>query len=509
MTNSNRPILVGVGQLLDRPTNLKQAMSPLDMMAATARVAILDAGLGVDVLHEIDALAVVSSVGDAMVQNPPAALAKRLGITRAEQKLTSVGGNTPQLLVNHYASAISKGDASFVLLTGAEALDTLIKATKSGQPVDWHEDTEGEPVLFGTERKGTNETEKAHGLMAPIVAYPLFENALRHHYGRSMEAHQTSLGKLFSPFTKIAANNPYAWFPTQRSAKEISTVSVSNRYVGFPYTKYLNSVIQVNQSASMLLTSEAKAQQLGIDASRWVYLHGCADMHDVWHVSERINFHSSPALTAGISQAMQMAEVTTQQIDYFDLYSCFPAIVQITKDVLGVTENDPRALTQTGGLPYFGGAGNNYSMHGIAAMIERLRNAPGTMGLVTANGWYVTKHSVGIYSTQRPNTEFVRTEPSVLQQQLDALDHPTLCTAPSGTGQVETYTVLFGRNGEAEKGLIVGRLDNTDRFVAYTKSEPSILQDLLSNDPIGRTGTVSSNGKTNLFEFSAMPPSSK
>lgn len=476
-------------------------MSPLAMMEATANRAAEDAGISSGALSGIETLIVVNSVAEPVVHNPPDALARRLGARKCEQRLTITGGNTPQMLINRCAEAIARGQTSMVLLSGAEALDTQRKARRSGATPNWEEGSFGEPTLFSTERPGSNATEVAHGMVAPIVTYPLFENALRHYYGASFEDHQRSLGELFAPFTDVAADNPYAWFPTRRAAEEIADVSASNRYVGFPYTKYLNAVMMVNQSASLLITSEAKARDLGVDESHWVYLHGCADVNDIWHMSERVDFHSSPALVAGLARTFQMARATVDDIDYFDIYSCFPAIVQITRDALGLARDDPRPLTVTGGLPYFGGAGNNYTMHAVAAMMGRLRASPGSMGLVTGNGWYVTKHSIGIYSTARPIDDFSREDPAVLQQEIDAVEHPSLNTKPSGTGAIETYTVLFGRNGEPERGLVIGRLADGQRFIADTTPDPSLLAWMVRENPIGRSGVVTHGATTNLFDF--------
>jgi acetyl-CoA C-acetyltransferase len=198
-----------------------------------------------------------------------------------------------------------------------------------------------------------------------------------------------------------------------------------------------------------------------------------------------------------------MAKIGSDEIDHFDLYSCFPAIVQIARDALGLRPDDPRPLTVTGGLPYFGGAGNNYTMHAIATMVERLRDAPGSMGLVTANGWYITKHSLGIYSTARPEETFACPDSAILQQKIDAFEHPLLSTNPAGPGTVETYTVLFGRDGNPETGLVIGRLKDGGRFIAHTESEASVLTAMLDEDPIGKPGIVTPNGNTNRFVFAA------
>lgn len=474
------------------------------MMQATAQACADDAGIKVDQLCDIDTLAVVNTVGPSLVENPAAQLARRIGAESATQYLTVTGGNTPQMLVNHFAATIARGDASMVLLSGAEALDSLSKSARTGHALDWQAQADpdlGPPTLLSEDRPGSNDSERAHGMVAPIVTYPLFENALRRHYGRSLQEHQQAIGELFAPFTEIARDNPYAWFPTQRSAGEIARPTADNRYIGFPYTKYMNAVMQVNQSASVLLTSDVKARALGIDESRWVYLHGHCDINDIWNVSERVNFHSSPALEAGLASVFDMAGISSGEIGYFDVYSCFPAVVEITRDLLGMSSGDSRALTVTGGLPYFGGAGNNYSMHAIASMMDRLRHAPGTYGLVTANGWYLTKHALGVYSTARPARSFAPVDSATLNQRIEALDHPTLDPQPSGRGMVETHTVMFGRNGQPEQGLVLGKLDSGRRFVAHTQEDTALLEQMTREDPIGKRGRVTRQNATYLFEF--------
>ena len=502
-TSTIRPVLVGADQVTDRQDDLKRTQSPLDMMQTTAQGCAIDAGLSTAQLTQIDTLAMVNSVGPQLVDNPPAALAKRLGMHHARQFLTVTGGNTPQMLVNHYAQKIAQGRSSMVLLTGAEALHSLSRFAKADTVVPWSdENSQTQPTLFSPEKPGTNKTEHAHGMSAPIVTYPLFENALRHHYRRTYAEHQGALGKLFAPFTTVAKNNPHAWFPTERSATEISEPTKQNRYIGLPYTKYLNSIMQVNQSASLLLTSDKKARELGIDESKWVYLHGCADVNDIWNVSERINFYDSPALRLGTAAAMAMAGIELDRINHFDLYSCFPAVVQMACDAMGLSTDDSRGLTVTGGLPYFGGAGNNYSMHAIATMMERLQQNPGDFGMVTANGWYVTKHALGIYSNTRPTSPFSYADPSELNRQIDALKHPMMEESPDGSATVETYTVMFDRDGQPARGLILGSLARGKRFVAYTRDDRDTLDQIVSQDPIGRSGRVSCGSKTNLFEFS-------
>jgi acetyl-CoA C-acetyltransferase len=243
----------------------------------------------------------------------------------------------------------------------------------------------------------------------------------------------------------------------------------------------------------------ATARELGIPREKWVFLHGCADAHDHWYVSERIDLHSSPAIRAASGQALAMAGKTLADIDVIDLYSCFASAVQIGCQEIGLAEDDPRDLTITGGLPYFGGPGNNYVTHSISEMLRRLRARPGAFGLVTANGNYVTKHSFGVYSTEAPAGPWRREAPSLLQARLDALPKAPFTETPQGAATVETYTVMHSRDGP-EFAVVFGRMNDTgQRFIANLPDDPAGLWDLQNRDSLGRPGQVAQVEGRNIY----------
>jgi acetyl-CoA C-acetyltransferase len=501
------PVLIGCGQTTDR-RGPEDAATPAQLMVEVARAAAADAGPGQVLLQALDAIVSVGLVVDADESgsaerggyaNLPKTVANALDITPAHYYYSHAGGNTPQMLVNHFAAQIASGQCSGVLLTGAEALDAMIGRLKLGLPMDdWQDDPGGQPERLGDGRAACTAHEVGYGIETPANTYPLFENALRGKYGLSLEQHRGKMGELYHRFCAVAARNPGSWFPTLRSAQEIATVSPSNRYVGFPYTKYLNSVIRVNQAAAVIMTSVARARELGVPEDRMVYLHGCGDAHDIWNVTERVDFASSPAVRTIGRKALAMAAKTIADMDYFDIYSCFPSAVQIACDELGIPHDDPRGLTVTGGLPYFGGPGNNYVMHSIATMMDRLRATPGKFGLLNANGWFVTKHALGIYSTTPVEHAWQREEPESYQPAINAQAHPAFTENPAGSARIETYTVLYDRKG-AQRALIVGRLDDDTRFLAETPDDPALLQALTEREALGLPGTVSRVGDKNIF----------
>ncbi|MEQ8745218.1 acetyl-CoA acetyltransferase [Pyruvatibacter sp.] len=499
MPEANTPILVGGGQITQKGVAVADALSPMGLMAEAARRALADSQCGDALTRALDTVAVVRFTADSpeagrlpfgQYTNAPRTLANELGAKPTRELYTATGGNTPQWLVNRTAEEIANGETDCALLAGSEGLATMLSALNQGESLTWGDDPGGEPTHIGVEKPGVNEMERRHAMFFPVNTYPLFENAIRGQLGRTVADHQLELGKLFSKFTRVAADNPYAWFPTFRSPEEIATETQTNRYVGFPYTKYLNSIIRVDQAAAVVMMSVGKARELGIPEDRWVYLHGCADANDLWYVSERVNYHSSPAIRTMGRKALDMAGMSIGDMEYLDLYSCFPSAVQIGAQELGLSLDDPRPFTITGGLPYFGGAGNNYVMHSIVTMLDKLRAKPGSKGICTANGWFVTKHSIGVYSTQPKEGAWQRENPATYQAELDALDHPTVDEAPQGNGKIETYTVVHGREG-AQFGLVIGRkTDSGHRFVAHVPADPALLETMKQKEMLGAPGTV-------------------
>jgi len=489
------PILVGAGQRIQRDVDPAVALDPLALMAEAASAAAEDAGGGARLLTAVDSVAVVN-VFSWDYGNAPRLLAERVGAHARDQRYTTVGGNTPQSLVNQTAARIAGGEVGLALVAGGEAIATLRRARGR---VAWAVAAGTPPVVVGEARPGTTEYEVAHNFQLPTQIYPLFENALRARSRLPIDEHRARLGRLMARFSAVAAENPYAWFREARSADEIVTATARNRMIGFPYTKYMNAIIEVDQAAAVLMTSVGRARALGIPASRWVHVLGTAEAHDHWFVSERVNYWSSPAIRAAAGRALALAGVSSDAIDWFDLYSCFPCAVEIGRDMLGIADDDPRPLTVTGGLPYFGGPGNAYSLHAIASMMDRLRASPGTRGLVTALGWYLTKHAVAVYAAS-PDERGWHADPGPsLQDGIDREPRPEIAAQAEGPATIETYTVLHDRDGAPVSGLVVGRLDDDRRFLANTPVDRDLLESLVVREGVGLRGTVSVRDGLNRF----------
>lgn len=491
-----QPILVGVGQFTNRAADVGEVLEPLALMVEASRRAAADAGIA-DRLREIDELTVINIISRSY-QDPCGLLAERLGISPRDRFYTAIGGNSPQWRVNETAARIARGEVRLALIAGAEAVAGAQLARRAGVKLEWA--PTGSPEMVGDSRWGNNDVEQRHQVLMPIAVYPLFENALRARRCWSLAEHRTHLGTLCARLAAVARDNPYAWFRDGKSAEEITTVSNNNRMIGFPYPKFMNAIIAVDQAAALLLTDTETARELGIDEERWVYLVGCGDATDHWFVSDRVDYASSPAIRAAGAAALAQARLSIDEIDLFDVYSCFPSAVQIGADMLGIGLDDPRPLTVTGGLPYHGGPGNNYVTHSIATMVERLRQQRGARGLVTGVGWYLTKHAVGIYQSAPPAHPFERADPRTYQATIDAEPHPVLAAEADGPATVETYTVTHDRDGAPALGIIVARLADGRRCWANV-TDPDTLAAMEREEWVGARGVVRHDAATGVNTF--------
>lgn len=496
MIDPRTPVLVGVGQTQQRVDDLTTAQEPIALFADAARLADADSGARRSLLDAVDTVATVRIVSWPY-PDPGALLARRLGIGDVRRTAVSTdGGNSPQLLVNRFASEILDGTCDVVLIGGAECLYTRRRARQ--EPKTWLAWTEDDvppcTEVIGDGRPGTNTYEEAHGAVAPIVVYPLFETALRAANGRTAPDHQRHVSELWERFNAVAVANPRAWSRTPRSAAEIRTVAPDNRMVVAPYTKRMCANIEVDQAAALLLCSYEAARSAGVPDDQMVFPLAGADAYDHYWFSERDRLSEAPAVGIAARAALAAAGTELDAVARFDLYSCFPAAVQLTMAALGLAEHDPRPLTVTGGLAFAGGPANNYPSHSIAAMVEACRDDPGSVGLVHGLGWYATKHSVGLYST-RPRSGgagFTRVDPTATQTDVDVLPSRPVAGTYEGRATIEATAVSVRRDGTPELGVVSLLTPTGSRVLANTIA-PDVLDEMMHTACEGRTATVSTD----------------
>lgn len=502
MPKGSMPILVGVGQVTDHwdgTAGPDGAPSPNSLCVSASKLALEDAGIAGS---EIDTLAVVRIFEDSVPgdrhphghnTNLPGTIARDIGANPTRAIYAAVGGQSPQQLANEMAARIHAGEIECALVTGSEANKASKAARKHGVEIDW---TDSAELTF--EDRGMGEmllsrAEIKHGIIAPAYFYALFENAMAARDGQTRTERRQAMSSLFAKFAAVAAANPHSQFDTKDfDAAFLATPSKANYPFADPFLKWHIAQDAVNQSGAFLIMSEEKANALGVATDQRVYLHGGGEAGDDY-ISERPMLDGSWAMDTAINRALNQASKTPTDISAFDLYSCFPCAVFSSMAVLEIDHNtETRPLTLTGGLPFFGGPGNNYSMHGIVSMAEWLRDHSGDYGLVLANGGWMTKESVGVWSTTRPEA-FTPVEATAKpSEKVDLLNAPS-------EGTIETYTVTYGKTGPMS-GIIFARTERGERFIAAAAPE-AMARLLEETSPVGLKIRVTTEDERNTFVF--------
>jgi acetyl-CoA C-acetyltransferase len=484
MDDKNNPVIIGAAQFTQRK-NTPQPLDSLSLMVKTGQKAIEDIHTK-EITEFIDAVYMVN-ISSWSYEDAPGELSKKLNITPKEKVYLPDGGQSPQMLVNRAAEAITSGKHRAVLITGGEAAYSIRKRFKEEPPEYWPK-KEDPKYMNGKSWKLAPITLK-YQLYIPTNNYAIFETALRASSGRNIEEHERYMGKLFEHFSKIASKNPYSWTQKQYCAEEIITPSPENRRVVYPYTKRMCANNLVDQAATIIVTSEKIAESLNIDKKKWIYIMGGATLRNIGEIYQRPQLYDSPAIRKGYPLALEQAGLKLSDIDKFDLYSCFPSIVEIMMNELGIKEDDPRDLTLTGGLPFFGTPLSNYSLHAIINTVESIRADPALKVMIIANGGFNTKQSIGIYGTEPPMIQWGVRDDSKVQESILNEILPEPVEEAYGKLTVVGYSFHYDRSGQPKRGIVIGNLENGRRTLAFV-IQPELLLTLETQEIVGKTCRV-------------------
>lgn len=503
------PILVGAGQYCQRELGADKLFSAVDLGAVAAKEAIKDSQADCQLAAQIDTIVWTRTFSDSSpkfqckfggAENPPRSVAQRLGAAPERAIHGPVGGNTPQKFVNEMATKIANHEVDVALLVGAEAIANEVFALKNDLTPNWQETVGGACDDRGL---GLEDYSKLYEIQHGVIdfmplTYSLFENAIRHKLGHTNQQHRQYMADLMKPFVEVAARNPFAMFTNLPSHESLSA---SENLITTPYSKDFCAREKVNQAAAVVLTSVETARKLGIPESNWVYIHGGIEVSDKTIV-ERENYHSSAATKIAAAHLFSDLNLAIEDIKYFDIYSCFPSAVEGVLDGLGINLSDPRSFTLTGGLPYFGGPGNNYSMHAIAEMVARLRIDREAFGLVSANGGFLSKQALGVYSAKVPSSQWRSVDKSAIAKDMDEISSPEVIVEADGKASIETYAVSFTKNKPTGAVVIARLLEGGGRCLARVSAEDELTLDILQTDEvIGKTGTVRTTDELNIFSI--------
>ena len=486
--NPKTPVIVGVGQILNRSKNLDAAVEPIQMMLEALSQAEKDSEA--KVLPAATSIRVIKGVWD--YGDPAGYIAEKIGCAEAETIGTLFGGNQVQAVLNRSCLEILAGQQQLVLLAGAENGSSSARARKQGVQLPKTAINGSPDEVVGSQKPEHHEYEIAKGIRQAIQVYPMYENAIRHARQESMQEHLVRVSELWSRFNEVGLENPNAWIQSRHTAEEIRTPSSSNRAVSFPYTKMMNANMVVDMGAALIICSVEQAKKLGIPERKWIYPYAGVQGYDHFSASVRDCFHTSPGLRIVGRRVMELAEVEADDLDFVDLYSCFPSAVQVAAMELGLSESRP--LTVTGGLTFGGGPLNNYVMHSVARTVELLRDSPASKGLVTANGGNLYKHVHCVYGSEPPNQDF---QFQSVQDDIDALPSRECLPEYRGKVEIESYSVMY--SGEEPSVAHCACRTKEGSRVWANCDDPDVMLSMTQEEFCGRTAEISSDGSVGGF----------
>jgi len=488
-TDPNRiPVIVGVGQINDRPDDPMEGLDSTGLMAEAIRKADQDAGGGW--LARCDWLANVQQMAfpgaDVLGQLPD-----QLGISPRTRIEKPPYGDAPIQLISDAANAIAAGEASVCVACGGEALRTAAK-----RPQD------GGAKLFGNAAAVATDVVRRYGLTTPQDIYPLYENASRAAWGQSLEEARAESGRIWEKMSEVAVDAEGAWIRKARKAQEIVTPSAENRPLSFPYTKLQVANSSVNQGAAVIVTSLASARAAGIDEGRLIYVGAGAQAYEAEGPLDRDSFTGTPAMDVSLEKALEENHVSASEMNHIELYSCFPVVPKMARRTLGVGDDVP--LTVHGGLTFGGGPLGNYMMHATAAMVGKLRddkkNSGSGKGLLYGNGGYCTHHHTLVLSTD-PLEGVSFPQDYKFNAEADARRGPIPANDQTyeGPATIETYTVFHSREGDPTGGTIVALTPDGRRVVAKVPGEDAATIAFLTDgkaEPVGTAGRIEREDET-------------
>jgi acetyl-CoA C-acetyltransferase len=489
------PVIIGVGEVLDRPSDLQFSKEPLRLMVEALRRADEDAGGGW--LDRIESLDVVNSMTWGYT-DLPAQLCGALQITPKRAVYGVIGGDTPVSYIHQAAVQIGLGKMDVAAVCGAEASQSLLRARQTNTLLDW---TPEGPKPPAPRREGIlHPVVIQHGLTRPLVAYPLYEYASSASWGQSFGDWQIETAELWSRFSSIASNNPYAWLRRVFEPSEISTPSPDNRRVAGPYRKLMVANPTVNQGAAILLTSLGCARAVGVSEDRLVFVWGGSAASEPQDISARDQYRRSSAMDAVLVAGKQLAQ-KQGELDFVELYSCFPCIPKMARRVLGWPAD--KDVTVAGGLTFFGGPYNNYMTHAAAAMTRRLREENSGTALLYGQGGFVTNHHALVLAIPPPTCPLtpsydVQSDADRSREVVPVLDEEFV-----GKTTVETFTIICDRHGEPEYGVVFARTAAGSRVIARVDGEGSDCLAFLADPAQQVIGTIGKThpGKNGLLRW--------
>ena len=478
MDTETLPVIAAIGELADRPSDPRDELEPIALMAQAARLADADGNGGW--LALVDTVNVVHQ-SSWRYADTAAMLCARLGIAPARAIYGPYGGESPVRFLHQAAARIADGKSRVTLIVSGEAQYSSTRSSKEGWKPDWTRAAAQEENAF--DPIGVIDPLAAmQGMLSPAQVYPLFESAWTAAHNKTQGQGIAGSAAIWARYAAQANENPFAWRSDAPDAAHIANPDNGNRWIAWPYTKAMVLNPDVNQAAALIVTSLADARRAGLADDRLIHVHRGA------FAAEPRNWLKRDIYARSVAQDAVLRAVQAEY-DLYELYSCFPVVPKMAGDVLGLNALERPSVT--GGLSFFGAPLNSYMTHAATAMVRAMRAGNGTTGLLYGQGEFVTKHHA-LAVGREPAVDGLAAGGDV-QSIADATRRsvPRLVRDATGAATIEAHTLIFDRTGTPQFGSIIAQSVDGWRTLARTEDATTITR-LLDRDthPVGAVGTI-------------------
>jgi acetyl-CoA acetyltransferase len=241
--------------------------------------------------------------------------------------------------------------------------------------------------------------EQAYGLFGAPLNYALVARRHMHEYGTT----QDQLGTVAVNARRNASKNPNAQFQDPITIEDYH----NSRWLAEPF-HLLDCCPVSDGGAALVVTSAERARDL---RQKPAFIMGWGQAHPAWELPYRREWLTSGARASGAA-AFQMAGITTEDVDFVQLYDCFTIVPIITLEDYGFCGKGEGGAFVEGGrialdgdlpLNTSGGLLSETGMPGLQLILEAVRQLRGEcgerqiadphVGVVSNQGGIMTTHA--------------------------------------------------------------------------------------------------------------------
>ena len=468
----NRPVIVGIS-CLQQKGDFKDLDEALILMDKATKSAINDS-TNKNIVNYINEVRVPK--GFWRYRDPGKWVAESNNINSVETFVTKIG-ILQQNLINSACNKIINGEINGSLILGGESRYKMIRASiENKEYVETPLDINPDNYIKAPDDLQLDVEEEELGLMA-VGYYAILESAFRAASKSEINEHNDFLASIYAHFSKIASKNNDGWIVKSLKKSEILNKSKKNPPQAFPYNKYHCTSWNVNQSAALIICSEAVADKLSVPFEKRVYPLASSENNHMIATLQRPNLIEPIGMRLASEFILKICEKNNLNIDFYDLYSCFPIAIQMFAKSLKLKDINNSSITGT--MPFAGGPINSFVLHSTVKLISKIRKQQKGTGIVTGVSGMMTKQSYALWS-KNPVIDFIHKD---FTNEANSIETPIeLSNEVNGDGVIIGYTVL--KKNISKAVIYLNTADNKRKLI--TSSDKTIIESMENKEWVGK-----------------------